>query len=366
MRLVPQIKYVDGKPPDWQRFFGVDLFTLTHVELREAVHRQLAADWREVLGSEMWEALKKDTPADVRRCLSPEMQPYGLPLAYSPLALIYNRRIFHEAGVPEPGLHWSEGEFVEACETIRDHKSEHRIIPMICELTGHTHWPFLIYREGARLWSEDGLHCLLDQESALRGIRWLKEMILDRKILRPHISSEQWMDYSLFVRGRVAMQEAGLLIAHILENEDVEEWGVVALPDGRARATPLTDSCLAVSPHARDPDLVVEFIRFLRRPEIQVLQFKRWPMILGSQEGTNAALAQLTGPRLEAAKRFVQLMSDAVPLQYPASRDAAALLRDLMRHVCIDLEHAEEHCREACREINQLPELRRLRDGIPL
>lgn len=338
-------------------YLGMDFYVMPSAYVREAEERFLVGDWREILGEEYWREVVEDIPADVARAIGDDFLPKQLPVTFCPLVLVYNKNIFDAAGIPYPRFNWSEAEFLTTCAQIAEYGKTRRVFPFLCEFFSTKRWPFAIYREGGRIWSEDGTRCMLDSENSLKGIRFLKELSVEKKYIKAIIGAETTADCSFFVRDRVAIQLASFATVNLLKQNTHRNWGMVALPEGKKRSTVMTECNFTVSPHVRERSLLGEFIRFTRQPEILAAQFEEQNIPLASRKGLQKIEAETSEENRRILRKFLQATPEMEPLEYPASRTAVHKLEELINHVWIDPEYAEEHCMEICQEINRMPEL---------
>ncbi|HWL55018.1 MAG TPA: extracellular solute-binding protein [Chthoniobacteraceae bacterium] len=364
IRLVSHDEGAVREVPLEARFNGIDLYTVGPAQYQTLQRRGLLEKWSELLGNQRWQSLLADIPDDLTRSIGERESEYLLPLVYSPVAFIYHRRIFSEAGIPEPRFNWSESEFFSACEALHAFRPEgRRLFPFFCNFSNQFRWPLALYREGGRIWSEDGLQCRLDEEASLRGLRFYREMIAERKWGHPYHGDLSHADHSLFSRGHVAIQLGTIITVITLIKEGCTEWGIAAVPEGRRRATLTTNCLLAASPHVRDRELVAEFIEFTRRPDLLARQFQEWEMFNTSRHAMREIRAHLPREKQEYIDAFSRLTPEISPLEYPALLAADQRLQELLPLLWIDIEHVETHAREIAREINAMPALRRLREA---
>lgn len=363
-REFPHVRLVmneaSKKPEDLRndrRLIGSDFYTMPSTFATGAERRFLVGDWRDVFGENDWQELVDDLPADVTRAITEPFLPKLLPVTFCPLVLVYNKNVFDAAGVPYPRYNWTEAEFLATCQQLVECERTQRVFPFLCEFFSTKRWPAFIYREGGRIWSEDGLRCTLDSELSLQGIRFLKEMSVKRGFIKAIIGAETTADCSFFVRDRVAIQLASFATVNLLEESGHENWGMVALPEGRKRSTVMAEFNIAVSPHLREHQLLAEFLRFTRRPEMLSSQFQICKMPVASRKGMAAIENNISPVSRRVLRDFMKAAPEMEPLEYPASRAAVFKLEELIKHVWIDFENAEEHCIEICEEINEMPEL---------
>jgi ABC-type glycerol-3-phosphate transport system substrate-binding protein len=343
-------------PEPWEAYENADLYAMPTFFYREAQRRGLIGDWEEILGPSAFQEIQADLPEALTIALGLENLQYLVPILYTPLALIYNKRIFEAAGISSPRFYWSESDFLEACRRVSIYGESSGLFPFLCDFSNIRRWPLAIAREGGRLWSEDGERCLLDSPACLRGIQFYKMLVADLKYARAHVMTEGPSDYSLFLRDRVAIQPATVRTLENLESEGHLDWGIASIPEGAVRGNPCNAISLAVSPQIRDSRLAAEFIQFIRRPEyMSRYSSGNYSMLIASRRAMREFLSRGTSPQARSdMEAMLRLAYEFGPQEYPANLARLNKLKQLIQHVWIDLEHAEERCREICAEINQV------------
>ncbi len=350
-----------------RRYNGMDLYTVPPAEVQGLRRRGLLERWSDVTGEKVWRELRASVPPDLLRSVGEEHGDFLVPLVYTPVAFIYNRTIFQKAGIPEPRFNWSQSEFFNACEALQSAQADarregRRFFPFFCNFPNGNRWPLALYQEGGRIWSEDGLSCALDRESSLRGIRYYRELIADRGWAWPYHGEGAEADHMLFARGYVGIQLGTMITVNRLMQENCMDWGVLAVPEGQRRTTIASKCLLAASPHLRDRGLASEFLQFIRRPDVLAQQFAQWEIFNTSTSAMEEIRSNLPEAKRRYVDAFLRLVPEIAPIEYPALLAAESRLEQLIPLLWIDIEHAETHCREIAREINEMPELKRLRE----
>lgn len=341
-------------------YVGSDLYFPPAFMIRPLERTFMLGDWERLFPPQEWAAMQADLHPEVGRAFGKYSMTKLIPWTFSPLVMAYNRRLFSQAGLAEPSFRWTEAEFLQACQELRTRLRRQAPAPFVCELSSLKRWPFAIYREGGRIWDEEGLNCQLDQPAVLAGARFLKKLA-GHGLMKSILSARTVLDCSLFARDRAALQLASLATVKVLEKSGHGDWGLVAVPEGRRRATVMTETALAYSPHTREPGLVADFVRFLRGQDQVWDQFSNWFVPVAFKSALKHIRSRLSRGRLRYLDAILDVTADMEELEYPASHEASLRLDELINHVWFDLQHAPARCREVAAEINSLRELNRLR-----
>lgn len=343
-------------PEPWRAYEQADLYALPSYYYREAQRRGLVGDWLEILGPSRYREILDDIPDALISALGREAMRGLIPVLYTPLIFIYNKRLFEAAGVAFPRFYWSENDFLATCEKLKACGETTGFVPFLCDFSNIRRWPFAIAREGGRLWNENGDRCLLDSPASLRGIHFYKKLIADLKYGKAHVMPDGLPDYSLFLRDRVAIQPASSRTLENLETDGHLDWGIASIPEGTVRANPCNEISLAISPNLRDAELATDFMSFVRQPQyMSRFATGNYSMLVASRRGMREFLS---GPISEQARGDMEAMIrsayEFAPQEYVDSLARGNLLKQLIHHVYLDFSHLEDQCRDICNEINQI------------
>lgn len=219
---------------------------------------------------------------------------YGIPFSTSTMGLFYNADLFRAAGVPLPEElieqgRWNWDEYREVLKQItaatgtpgfvaRDFefgKQLDRLVPL---------W----YAFGARPWSEDGTTCEFGDEPMVEAMQLLHDLIFVDKTY-PQVG--QTVD---FFAGGAASTNAFVSSSSLLADVPFE-WGFVPMPagpDGYHAA--LYQSSFVAYKSSKNPDVAVDFLKFLTNPENSAKLAAYFPPIRKSL-ATPENLAQVNG-----------------------------------------------------------------------
>jgi multiple sugar transport system substrate-binding protein len=203
----------------------------------------------------------------------------ALPALVDDLAVVYNKKLFKQAGLPEPSPDWtwddfraiakkltdpSKGAFGTGWPGVGDEDTVWRVWPMV-------------WQQGGDILSEDGKQVGFDDDSGLNSLSLIYEMAaVDKSIyVDTTPGSEKMM--RVFNSGRMGMMPTGPWA--LTDFPDVD-YGVVRLPSFSAEHTTITgpDTWMVFDNGDARKKAATEFILWFTAPE----QDLKWAMETGS------------------------------------------------------------------------------------
>jgi multiple sugar transport system substrate-binding protein len=203
----------------------------------------------------------------IRTAMQHQGRYYIMPEYMNLSMLYYNRRMFAEAGVPEPTGDWTWDDLVRNGKLLTHAGVNGQ--PDIWGCSRMENWwgEWLIYvrQAGGKAFSEDGRRCLLDSPEAITGLRFY-----DDKARRHHISAPAGFEpLNGFVNQRVAMIVGGHVNYWLNYNQMPGlDWDVQLLPAGPAtrKGGELAMAGYSISRTSKHPEEAWELMKFLTRP----------------------------------------------------------------------------------------------------
>jgi arabinogalactan oligomer/maltooligosaccharide transport system substrate-binding protein len=129
-----------------------------------------------------------------------EDKTYGVPQVTDTLALLYNKKLFEEAGIEEPPTTWDE--LAEVSATI---KKETGADGAYLHAAGYFTLPF-VYGEGGDLVDADAQEIVVNSDANVAGLTKAQELVGSEGIAKPVAGDEAYGTMmSLFTEGKVAM-----------------------------------------------------------------------------------------------------------------------------------------------------------------
>ncbi len=282
---------------------------------------------------------------------------YAIPLDFTPMVMMYNKRIFDEAGVPYPRDGWTWSEFLNTAEklTVVDPKTS---VPTRFGFNFQKEMPLWfpwIWSNGGDVLSPDGRHAVgyLDGRATVETITFLADLVRKYRVA-PSLSQSAAAGVDLFRAGRAAMNMTGhwSLIEYRVDRMDI---GVTTIPTQIDRpVTVLYATGLAISRASRHKDLAWEYVKFLTSEAVQKKRVAGGLAISGNRKaaesfaGTpveDAFLNQVKyarppwGSRVEGyelvedlgREMIEDILNGGVPVQQAASRTARLVEMELNR-----------------------------------
>ncbi|MFI5356833.1 MAG: ABC transporter substrate-binding protein [Opitutales bacterium] len=204
----------------------------------------------------------------IRRAMQLDGRYYILPENMNLSLLYYNRRLFAEAGVPEPTAQWTWDDLVRAGQALTRPATPDRPAGWGCSRVEGWWGEWLIYvrQAGGTPFSPDGRRCLLDSPAAITGLRFYLE-----KSSKYHFSAPAGYEpLNGFVNQRVAMIVGGH-VNYWLNYDQMPglDWDVQVLPQGPAGRSggELAIAGYSISRASRHPEAAWALAKFLTRRE---------------------------------------------------------------------------------------------------
>jgi len=104
---------------------------------------------------------------------------WGMPLALSPLVLVYDPDVFADAGVIPPTTSWSWEEFVDACSKLTKPAAKRYALFPVDYLASY------VYLGGGSVLTGDGRRSALTEPGALAGVGYYQELAQQLKVVVP-------------------------------------------------------------------------------------------------------------------------------------------------------------------------------------
>ena len=196
---------------------------------------------------------------------------YAIPGDFTPMVMMYNKRLFREAGVPLPRPGWTRQEFLEAARALTVHEPG-RPVPTRYGfkfenwMPGWLPW---IWAAGGDVLSPDGRHAVgyLDSPQTIETIRFLVDLVRQHRVA-PSLSETAAAGVDLFRDGRAAMTLTGhwSLVEYRVDQMDV---GVAGIPGDGRHVTVMYEAGAAISRASPHRDLAWDYITYRSSAAVQ-------------------------------------------------------------------------------------------------
>ncbi len=200
---------------------------------------------------------------------------YGLPKDWDTIAILYNKQMFKQAGLPAPtSMTWNPtdgGTFLQLAEKLTvDQNGKHPTDPgfdashikqygFVSENNAQEgFWNFIAMNGGHILDKQFGQNFLLNQPSAQQAMQFLVDLINKYHVSPPatETNNNGGVAEQLFEGGKAAMIAAGSWELNPVSQQTKIPWGVVQLPAGPNGVVSvfngLTDAIYAKTAHPQE------------------------------------------------------------------------------------------------------------------
>jgi multiple sugar transport system substrate-binding protein len=191
---------------------------------------------------------------------------YGLPWNGGQLMLFYNRKLFREAGLPDPPPRdWDWKAWLQACRRLtRDRDGDGRIDQFGTEVNANYMYSLLpwVWMFGGDIIDPTMRRCTLDTPEGRRSLSFLRDLIY-RYHVAPRSAEFTGMGGNImFMTGRLGMTMNGVWGIPFMRQTDID-WDLTFLPRGPAgRFSRGTWDGVAMYRKSRHKEAAWRFIRF--------------------------------------------------------------------------------------------------------
>ncbi len=318
---------------------------------------------------EMGFAVENTYPA-LADALKVDGKQYAFPCNVWANAVIYNRAIFDDHGVPYPKADWTIDDFIAAGKALRYNasKSGDKHLP-VANWLGVWIVQDLFAGLGGRYFTEDGLVSRLDSAQAKQAMQLYHDLIHVHHVIptAAELASASaqggWGSYglTLFSSGRAAMLFCGRwYLVQALNYPNLKgNLGAVALPriDGRKSSGMAGTRCAGINVKSKNAPAALKFLAYLSSPEYNRLIVEDGDALPPNPKfaRTGKDLINKAVPDPAFHQVFIDAIGRARPVDISPFVDFAMVLRWLTERVG-EVENKiyspHDACRRLAREIN--------------
>ena len=152
----------------------------------------------------------------------------GVPALQDDLALVYNKQLFADAGIPEPTADWTWTDFRNAAKQLTDSGAKRYGWAYVADGTEDTVWRFVaqLWQAGGDLLTPDGKHAAFNSEAGVKAGELLHQMAVEDHSVYLDQGDQKYIQ--LFNSGHIGMMWTGPWDLSLI-NKDVK-YGVQILP----------------------------------------------------------------------------------------------------------------------------------------
>jgi multiple sugar transport system substrate-binding protein len=133
----------------------------------------------------------------------------GVPALVDNLALVYNKQLFAQAGIPEPTADWTWDDFRAAAKTLTDSSKKQFGWAYVADASEDTVWRFdaLLWQAGGDILTPDNTQAAFNSDAGVRAATLLQQMAtVDHSV---YLDSGNGNYANLFNSGKIAMLFTG-------------------------------------------------------------------------------------------------------------------------------------------------------------
>jgi multiple sugar transport system substrate-binding protein len=198
---------------------------------------------------------------------------YAIPGDFTPMVVIYNKRLFDQAHVPYPRGGWTRREFLAAAKALTVRAGREGDPPLRYGFQFNKSMPMWfpwIWANGGDVLDPSGTHAggWLDGPATVDAVQFLVDLIRVHRVA-PSLSETAAAGVDLFRTGRAAMIMTGhwSLIEYRADGMDV---GVACIPSDAGRhVTVMYEAGLAISRVSRHKQAAWQYIKYMAGPAVQ-------------------------------------------------------------------------------------------------
>ena len=158
----------------------------------------------------------------------------GVPALVDNLALVYNKKLFDQAGLAYPTANWTWGDFEAAARKLTDPSAKQFGWAYVNDASEDTVWRFdaLLWQAGGDILTPDGTHAAFNSEAGIRAATLLQQMAtVDHSV---YLDNGNGNYANLFNSGKIAMLYTGPWDLSSFPDVD---YGVQVLPGDQNHQT---------------------------------------------------------------------------------------------------------------------------------
>ncbi len=151
----------------------------------------------------------------------------GIPALVDNLAVVYNKKLFAQAGLPVPGANWTWQEFVSDAQKLTDTSAKQYGTAYVTPGTEDTvwHWESLLWEAGGSLLTPDNKQAAFNSAAGLESLNTLRTMSVTDKSMYLDPTDQAYTN--LFNSGKIGMLVTGPWDLSAFPNVD---YGVQVMP----------------------------------------------------------------------------------------------------------------------------------------
>jgi multiple sugar transport system substrate-binding protein len=231
----------------------------------------------------------------------------GIPALVDNLAIVYNKKLFADAGVSPPSADWTWDDFRAAAKKLTDPTTKQFGWSMPANDSEDTvwHWEAMLWEAGGQILNADNTKAAFDSPEGLRAMTMLRDMAVTDKSVYLDTTNSKYTD--LFNAGKIAMLVTGpwdLSTFHV--DTGVQIMPAFAGSSGGHQTIAGPDNWVVFDNGTARRTAALDFLTWLTAPA----QVKTWSLQTGdlptrASVANNAQLTQQMNAKLPGVKTFI-------------------------------------------------------------
>lgn len=211
--------------------------------------------------------------------VSPGGKVIGFPALIDNLSVVYNKKLFDDAGIPYPSADWTWDDFRQVAKELSDPANHTYGVNYPVSGDLDTVWRFFpgLWQLGGQIVSDDNTQSLFNSQAGIDNLTlWQQMATVDKSVFfDPNDAKAE----PLFTSGHLGMFVTGPWEVPVLQESGVQ-WGDQILPgyNGDHQTVSGPDNWVILDHGSDRVDASIEFLTWLTAPEQEL----KWMLVTGS------------------------------------------------------------------------------------
>lgn len=243
---------------------------------------------------------------------------FGVPKDFDTIGLIYNKKLFDDAGLSYPDDTWTWDTFKEAAIKLTDH--DKGVTGFAANFDNQSGYYNMVYQNGGTI-IDDQHKSGFGLAQTQQGVKFYFDLYKELKVSE---SIDYYTENSIenaFASDKVAMTFRGSwMLSHYSTTDTTKDkFDIAVLPKGKKRASIYNGLIYAGSASTKEPQVVKDFLSFCGTKEANVLQAEKKAAIPAYENTQEAFLNQFEGLNVKA---YVDMLDYSVVLPFTPNKPA--------------------------------------------
>lgn len=252
---------------------------------------------------------------------------YAMPKDHDTIGLLYNKKLFDEAGVEYPNSNWTYENMYEAAKKITEGTPDGTYGYALNTTNDQDGWYNIVYSYGGNIVNKEKTDTAIDSASSKKAMEMVRKLLT---VAVPQADVAENGTDSLFKSGKVAMITQGSwMIQSFYSAENAADYAWAEIPyadvngDGKCqaseRSTQYNGLGWAASAKTADPDSAWSLIKYLSSKEGQEMQSELGVTMSSIPGSSDAFASSFKGMDVSA---FINVEKDGTLQARPGTRNS--------------------------------------------